>query len=212
MGKKQIVLSSDSPPSEIPTLEHRLVSRFKTGLVTKIEPPVFETRLAILRQKSRTRNLEISDDVLHYIAERVATNIRELEGAINILSLEARALQTSTITLDFAKTALREFLPTHTPTTTVSRIIDVVVDEFGLKFTDLQSKKRAKSIAFPRQVCMYLAKKLTNSSLEEIGSYLGGRDHSTVIYAIDKIQRSADTDTELSALLDRLVRRLQKGT
>mgnify|MGYP001562222986 FL=1 len=209
--KRQIVLSSDSPPSEIPSLENRLVSRFKMGLVTKIEPPVFETRVAILKQKSRLRGLDVDDSALQFIAERIDTNIRELEGAINILSVEARARQTSQITVDLVRSALHDFLPSQPSAITIGRIIETVVEEYGVKFGELQSKKRAKSIAFPRQVCMFLAKKLTNSSLAEIGSYFGGRDHSTVIYAIDKIEGDSKEDPALAATLSRLTRRLQSG-
>ena len=184
----QIILSSDSQPKEIPTLEERLVSRFKWGLVAEIEPPDFETRMLIVKRKSRIRNFDFPDDVCEFVAERFSGNIRELEGAI-LKVISVAELTGKKVDLDVAREALRPLLAPTKKKITVERIIDVVTRYYDVKQTDLQSRKRSKSIAFPRQVCMFMARRLTNHSLEEIGGYFGGRDHTTVIYAAEKIRK-----------------------
>ena len=207
-AKKQIILCSDSPPKEIPTLEDRLVSRFKWGLVTKIESPHFETRVAILRRKAKIRKLDVPLDVLHFVAEHIDTNVRELEGAINILAAYAAA-KSQTIDIILARQCLKDQIKVSPVQVSIDTILELIVEHFGIRLSELQSKKRSRSITFPRQICMYLIKRLTNYSLEEIGGYFGGRDHSTVIYAIEQIKKKKSADPEFSEYLEKLVRTLK---
>lgn len=185
---KQIILSSDSPPSEIPTLEDRLVSRFKWGLVVQIDSPNFETRYAILRAKARAMGHEVPDDVLSFLAENVDTNIRELEGAITKV-IGFSVLTNAPLDCSLAKLAMRDVIKKPQAYITIDDIVRAVTKKCNVKLSDLQSKKRTHSITLPRQVCMYVAKKKTALSLQEIGGFFGGRDHTTVIYAHDKIKK-----------------------
>jgi len=197
---KQIILSSDSPPKDIPTLQDRLVSRFKWGLVTEIEPPCYETRMAILRRKGRERGQELPDEVAQIIAEHIDTNIRELEGAINKLysfsNVTGRA-----ITVEFAREVLTEVFTKRRGQPSMDDIIEVVTSHFSVKLSELQSKKRTNQIAFPRQIAMYLARQITRHSLEEIGGFFGGRDHTTVLHAARKLTRLAQEDEQVRGLL-----------
>ena len=204
---KQIVLSSDSPPKDIPTLQERLVSRFKWGLVTELEAPCYETRVAILKRKSRQRGRELPDDVAGLLAERVDNNIRELEGAITKL-FGYSDLSGQPVTAELARTALRDVFSARRGGPTIDNIVAVVTEEFGVKLSDLQSRRRTAAIAYPRQVAMYLARKITRHSLEEVGGYFGGRDHSTVLYAVTKISALAERDPDTTGLLSRLLERL----
>ncbi|MFN0006807.1 MAG: chromosomal replication initiator protein DnaA [Planctomycetota bacterium] len=208
---KQIVLSSDSPPRDIPTLQERLVSRFKWGLVTEIEPPCYETRMAILKRKSRDRGREIPDDVARLLAERVDSNIRELEGAVTKL-LSYAGLSGRPVSAELAREALRELFAARKGQPAMEDILRVVTEHFGVKLSELQSKRRTNTIAFPRQVAMHLARQITRHSLEEIGGFFGGRDHSTVIYGVEKIHRRAQSDPEVSALLDELLAKLKASS
>ena len=194
---KQIILSSDAPPEDIPHLESRLVSRFKWGLVASVEPPTFETRVEIIKEKGRLRGLELEAGVAEFVAGREQRNIRELEG--DLTSLQARALMEKVplITLPIAREALGEKIRVADVPVTVEQIIQHVTDYFGVRTADLQSKKRARSITVPRQVGMYLARQHTRHSLEEIGGYFGGRDHTTVLHAVRKIETEAMTDASL---------------
>lgn len=205
---KQIILSADCPPSEIPELEERLVSRFNWGLVARIEKPCYETRVAILQKKARMRGLVLPEDVVCYVASKVDHNTRELEGAITKLQ-GMGLLQNGRIDLELAKVALGESQSTEQRRITIQQISDAVTKYYNVKMSDLQSKKRHKSIAFPRQVCMYLARRHTRYSLEEIGGYFGGRDHTTVMHAERKINDDVGTDREIarqvSALENQLV-------
>ena len=204
---KQIVLSSDSPPKDIPTLQERLVSRFKWGLVTELEPPCYETRVAILKRKARERGRDLPTDVAGLLAERIDSNIRELEGAVTKLFGYAD-LSGEPVSADLARTALRDVFSAHRGGPTMDNIISVVTEEFSVKLSDLQSRRRTATIAFPRQVAMYLARKITRHSLEEVGGYFGGRDHSTVLYAVAKISGLVEHDPPTEALLSRLLERL----
>jgi chromosomal replication initiator protein len=190
-GHKQIILSADCPPSEIPELEERLVSRFNWGLVARIEKPCYETRVAILRKKAKIRGLALPEDVLCYVAAKVESNTRELEGAMTKLQGMA-LLQNGVIDLEIAKVALGETAPEQRRIT-IQQIFDLVTKYYNVRLSDLQSKKRHKSIAFPRQVCMYLARKHTRYSLEEIGGYFGGRDHTTVLHAVRTVEHDTQT-------------------
>jgi chromosomal replication initiator protein len=205
---KQIVLSSDSPPKEIPTLEERLVSRFKWGLVAELEPADFETRMLIVKRKSRIRNEEFPDDVCEFIADRFTSNIRELEGAI-LKVIGVSRLHERRVDLALAKEALRPLLAPSRRKVTIERIISEVTRHYEVRQADLQSRKRSKSIAFPRQVCMFLARRLTDHSLEEIGGYFGGRDHTTVIYATDKIGRLWSKDRKFKEEMEVLIQEIE---
>ncbi len=204
----QIVLSSDSSPKDIPTLEERLVSRFKWGLVAEIEPPCYETRMLIVKHKARVRNRPFPDDVCEWVAERFSGNIRELEGAI-LKVISVADLQERPVDLEIARNALRNLITPNKKKVTVDRIIDVVTRYYDVKQTDLQSRKRSKSIAFPRQICMFLARRLTNHSLEEIGGYFGGRDHTTVIYATEKIKKLYGGERKFKEEVETLVQDIQ---
>lgn len=194
-AKKQIILSSDSPPSEIPALKERLVSRFKWGLVTQLDIPTFETRGAIVKKKSRLKGIEFSDEVCAYISENIVSNVRELEGAINHLVALAE-LHNEEIVLDFTKRNLKEVIDVNESTVQIPEILNIIAKHFNVKLSELQSKKRYKSVVVPRQISMYLAKKLTKYSLQEIGGFFGGRDHTTVIHAIDKVKELRTNDKE----------------
>lgn len=200
---KQIVLSSDAPPEEIPDLEERLVSRFKWGLVTTISAPDYETRIEILRNKARLRGLELPADVLAFIATRIDSNIRELEGAIVKVQVLA-SVEKKPIDLPLAAQALGEPLGRADRQLQIQTIISAVTDFYGVKITDLQSKRRQRSIALPRQVCMYLARKHTRFSLEEIGGYFGGRDHTTVMHAVKTIEGRCEVDADFGKLVGAL--------
>jgi chromosomal replication initiator protein len=200
---KQIILSADCPPSEIPELEERLVSRFNWGLVARIEKPCYETRVAILQKKARMRGLTLPDDVVCYIAAKVENNTRELEGAITKIQ-GMGMLQEGRIDLDLAKLALGESAGAEHRRVTIQHILDIVTKYYNVRLSDLQSKKRHKSIAFPRQVCMYLARRHTRYSLEEIGGYFGGRDHTTVLHAVRTVGQDVKDDSEIAEQLTRL--------
>jgi chromosomal replication initiator protein len=201
---KQIILSSDAPPSEIPDLEERLTSRFSAGLVARIERPCFETRVSIVKAKAALHGVELPDDVPSYVAAKIDTNIRELEGALT--RIRGLAMATAQpISLELAKQALDGELASrsgHAPS--LQSIIESVTRFYDVKLTDLLSKRRHKSIAMPRQVCMYLARKHTRFSLEEIGGYFGGRDHTTVMHAVRTIEEKAAADPKLKAEIDRI--------
>ena len=209
---KQIVLSSDSPPKDIPTLQERLVSRFKWGMVTEIEPPCYETRMAIVKRKAKDRGIEIPDEVAQQIAERLDQNVRELEGAVTRL-IGYSSMTGKPLTAELAREALADLLQVRRGgAPSMDDIVSVVTDQFDVKLTDLQSKKRTRSIAYPRQIAMFLARKVTRHSLEEIGRYFGGRDHSTVLYAVDRIQKEIDADAPAKELVTTLLVRLQGGS
>lgn len=203
-ANRQIVLSSDSPPKDIPTLQDRLVSRFKWGLVTEVEPPCFETRMAILKRKSRERGHELDDEIAKLLAERIDTNIRELEGAITKL-LTFADLSNQPVSAELARATLGDIFALRRGQPTMDDILALVTKAFSVKLSELQSKKRTNAIAYPRQVAMYLARKITRHSLEEVGGYFGGRDHSTVLYAVDKIQRLMGEDPETRRAVEGLL-------
>ncbi|MFT5049592.1 MAG: chromosomal replication initiator protein [Chlamydiales bacterium] len=205
---KMIVLSSDSPPVEIPTLQERLVSRFKWGMVTEVEKPCFETRMAIVMRKGLVRGHEVPNDVAKLVAERIQSNVRELEGAVTRL-IGYASLTKQPITVDLARVALRDIFVQRCGQPTMDDIVRVVTDHFHVKLVDLQSKSRTSSIVFPRQIAMHLARRITTLSLGEIGGHFGGRDHSTVLYAIDKIEKLSAKDSSLLELLQNLLASLE---
>ncbi|NLF29656.1 MAG: chromosomal replication initiator protein DnaA [Planctomycetes bacterium] len=208
--QKQIVLSSDRGPAEIPDLEKRLVSRFNWGLVTRVDKPSYETRVAIVRKKAALRSIRLGDDVVCLIAATVDSNTRELEGAIAKVAMLAKVYDRP-IDLKLTAEALGAHEPSARREITIDLILEAVTSRFGVRLADLQSKKRSRSIAFPRQVCMYLARTLTKHSLEEIGGYFGGRDHTTVLHANRTIAARRGQDAELNAMLENLSRELQRS-
>jgi chromosomal replication initiator protein len=207
-SQKQIILSCDRPPAEIPHLEERLVSRFSWGLVAGIDRPGYETRVAIVRKKAAARGIEMPEDVVCLIGGTIDSNARELEGAITKISMLSRVLDRPT-DLSLAQEALGMDLPAPRREVTIEQIIEAVTKRFGVRLADLQSRKRTKSISLPRQVCMYLARSLTRHSLEEIGGYFGGRDHTTVLHANRTIQTLRQADTSLHVTLEQLTHQLR---
>ena len=202
---KQIILSSDASPNDIPDLEERLVSRFNCGLVARVDRPCYETRVAILKSKAALINLVVPEDVCAYVAARIDSNIRELEGALTKVRGYAMANKVE-ICLDVAKAALADdrVSTSRSNQPSIQMIIDAVTVYYDIKLSDLMSKRRHKSVALPRQVCMWLARKHTRYSLEEIGGYFGGRDHTTVLHAVRTIGTRRDEDPDISKAVDRI--------
>jgi chromosomal replication initiator protein len=209
---KQVVLSSDAAPNEIPFLEERLVSRFSCGLVACVESPGFETRVAIIKKKASIRHIEIPDDVASYIATKLDSNIRQLEGAITKLQ-SISLLDNSVIDLQMARGAIGNELSGDRPKhVSIQDVFDSVTMFYDAKLSDLLSKKRHKSITVPRQVGMWLARKYTRFSLEEIGGYFGGRDHTTVMHAVKTVEQKKAADELFSRDIDVLTGQLSDKT
>jgi chromosomal replication initiator protein len=202
-SNKQIILSSDAPPNEIPDLEDRLVSRFNSGLVARVDKPCYETRIAIVSKKARLRGITLPDDVIAYIAQRVESNTRELEGAITKIQGYAM-LNGGRYDMDVARSALGDIIPASERILTIPQIIDAVTRVYSVRLQDLQSKKRHKSISHPRQICMYFARQKTRYSLEEIGGYFGGRDHTTVMHAIRTVTDQRNANPQFATQLERI--------
>lgn len=203
-SRKQIVLTADVSPAEIPNLEERLISRFSQGLVTRIDKPCFETRMAILKKKAMLRGIEVPEEVIDFIARKIESNTRELEGALTKVHGMAM-LDGGQISIDLARMALGEELAAPRKHITISQIIEAVTEHYNVRLSDLQGKRRSRSIAFPRQICMYLARDLTNHSLEEIGGYFGGRDHTTILHGYRNIDKLCDHDESVRSTVDALV-------
>ena len=204
---KQIILSADSPPGKIPSLEARLISRFNWGLVTRIDPPSYETRVAIVQKKAHLRGLNICDEIAEYIARKLHANIRELEGALTTIYAVATTTGNA-IDLELVQTALDGQIKASVRHISITDIIEVVTSHFDVRLADLQSKKRSQSITEPRQICMYLARNLTKHSLEEIGGHLGGRDHTTVMHACSKISQAEKSNPRMHTLLGELTKQI----
>lgn len=202
---KQIVLSSDASPNDIPDLEERLVSRFNCGLVARVDRPCYETRVAILKAKALMTNMVVPEDVCAYVAARIDSNIRELEGSLTKVRGYSMA-NAIPISLDVAKAALSDDHSTvgRLSQPSIQMIIDAVTHYYDIKLADLMSKRRHRSVALPRQVCMWLARKHTRYSLEEIGGYFGGRDHTTVLHAVRTITTRRTENADISAAVDRI--------
>ena len=204
-ANKQIIISSDRPPKEIPTLEDRLRSRFEMGLIADIQPPDFETRIAILRTKAQIENIDVPNEVMNYIATYIKSNIRELEGALTRV-VAYSSLINKAISYDLAVEALKDIVTTsESQEISVNKIKEKVSTVFGIKMDDFNSKKRTRVIAYPRQIAMYLSRELTNLSLPKIGNEFGGRDHTTVIHAHDKISKDIEKDSELKEKIDKII-------
>ena len=208
-ANKQIIISSDRPPKEIPTLEDRLRSRFEWGLIADIQAPDLETRIAILRKKANIENIEVPDTIMEYIASKIHSNIRELEGAL-IRVVAYSSLTNKDITIELAEEALKDIISNNKPKEiTVDLIKEEVSQNFSIKMDDFTSKKRTRAIAFPRQVAMYLTRELTDLSLPKIGDEFGGRDHTTVIHACDKINTDLKANKDLEDKIDYIIDRLK---
>lgn len=206
---KQIVVSSDRPPREIPGLEERLVSRFGWGLVTDIQPPDFETRVAILKKKMEKETVRVPDDVCFFIASQFKSNVRELEGAL-IRVVAYGTLTGKPLDLVLAKQVLRDSVEEEEKKINIDQIQRLVADYFHIKVSDLRSKRRTKSIAEPRQVAMYLIRTLTTHSFPEIGEYFGGRDHTTVLHAFQKVGRDIEKDPKKLRLIEEIKEMLKR--
>lgn len=205
---RQIVLSSDRLPNEIPKLQERLVSRFAWGLSVDITPPDLETRIAILRKKADTDKLEIPEDTLNYIAGQIDSNIRELEGALVRVQAYAK-LNRSEVTTSIAAEALKNLKPIEKrEAISILTIQEAVCDYYQVKLKELKGKKRVKEIVLPRQISMYLSRELTDSSLPKIGTEFGGKDHTTVIHAYEKITKLIDTDATIRSEVQELKQQL----
>jgi chromosomal replication initiator protein len=209
---RQIVISSDRPPREIATLEARLRSRFEWGLITDIQPPDLETRIAILRKKVKIDQIHVPDEqVLTFIASRVSTNIRELEGALTRV-VAFSSLTGRPMTQELAQDVLKDVFPAgEAPQVSIERIQETVSERFSLSVTELISDKRSQNIVYPRQVAMYLSRELTDSSLPKIGREFGGRDHTTVIHATSKINRLIQKDQSVYNLVQELTARIKQA-
>jgi chromosomal replication initiator protein len=209
--RKQIILSSDCSPSQLSGIEERLVSRFKWGLVARIDAPGLETRMAIIRKKMKLRGMDLPEDVVHLIASRLKSNTRELEGALARLYGMAALEDSGPIAIDLARRALNLDETDHPRQVRVQDIMSVVTERFAVKLSDLRGRRRSRSVALPRQVCMYLARQLTNHSLGEIGGFFGGRDHTTVLHAHKLIGQRCQTDTELRSRVEEIKAALQQN-
>ncbi len=199
---KQLILSSDKPPKDMETLEERLRSRFEWGLIADIQPPDYETRMAILQKNAENYNKEIANEVLSYIADNVKSNIRELEGALNKIMAFSK-LNKVDINLEYAEEALKDVIyPNKKKEITPSYIIEVVAEHFGISPEDIASKKRTAELVQPRQVVMYLCRQLTEASLQNIAKAIGKKDHTTVLHGIKTITKEMETDEELKNKID----------
>jgi chromosomal replication initiator protein len=209
-GRKQIVLSSDRPASEIANLEQRLVSRFECGLTTELEPPDIETRMAILRKKAEASHIELALDILDFLAQRVRTNVRRLEGALMRVA-SYQSLSGRKICLETVEQLLLDILQEEAKkTVTVDQIQKKVAAHFDVRTADMTGKRRTASIAFPRQVAMYLARRHTKASLHEIGETFGGRDHGTVLHACKTVSVRMKNEDQVRQAIVRLDRQLER--
>lgn len=210
-ANKQIILSSDRPPKEIPTLEDRLRSRFEWGLIADIQVPDFETRMAILKKKADVENLNVANEVMGYIATKIKSNIRELEGAL-IRIIAYSSLTNREVTVDLASEALKDIISKKQGKhVTIGSIQDLVSSYFNLRIEDLKSQRRTRNVAYPRQIAMYLSRKLTDMSLPKIGEEFGGRDHTTVIHAYEKISENLKTDDSLQHTINDITKKLTQN-
>tara|TARA_A100001015_G_C15033940_1_gene734853 strand:+ start:967 stop:2271 length:1305 start_codon:yes stop_codon:yes gene_type:complete len=209
---KQIVITSDCPPNEIPTLQERLKTRFSWGLTADIQPPELETRIAILRTKMDENNTIITDEVLHYVASQIPNNVRELEGALNRITAYANLLD-SDIDIAIASKIIKDLInEQHKKPLTIPQIKRLVATKLNVSIDDLSSKTRTKDIALARQIAMYLSREVTNISLLRIGDNFGNRDHTTVMHAIDKIKQLISNDEEIKSIVDDLTKQIQKAS
>lgn len=208
-ANKAIILSSDKPPKEIKTLEDRIKSRFNSGLIVDINPPDYETRVAILRKNAEIMHANISDDIINYIATNIKSNIRELEGALNKIVAD-QSIEASPMTLDQAVNSIKDLItPDEPKKITPKLIIDEVADYYNISPNEILSKKRNMEIVVPRHVAMYLCRSLTDTALAEIGNIMGGRDHTTVIHGCEKIEKELSTDEMLKNTIETLTNKIK---
>ena len=208
-ASKQIVISSDRPPKEIPTLEDRLRSRFEWGLITDIQAPDLETRIAILKKKAALEGWKLPDEVIEYIADQINSNIRELEGAL-IRVIAYSSLTNQSVTLNLTNEVLKDIISSHqAKRMSIDYIQDTVAEYFQIDVSDLKAKKRTKNITVPRHVAMYLCRELTEASLPKIGESFGGRDHTTVLHACDRVREMMKNDAQFSRVVKDLVVKLK---
>ena len=206
---KQIVITSDKPPKDMPTLEERIRTRLNWGVMADIGAPDYETRMAILQKKEESENFYVSDDILEYIANNITTNIRELEGALNKLSAYSRLSPDKKITLDVAIKELENIIYQDASNIiTAEFIIDTVCDHFHITRDDMSSKKRNSEISHPRQIAMYLCRKMTDISLNEIGNYMGGRNHSTILHGVESIEEEVEKNEKTKNTIDILKKKI----
>lgn len=207
-SKKQIIISSDKPPKDILTLEERLRSRFEWGLTVDIQPPDYETRMAILKKKEELDGLQIDNDVMKYIATNVKSNIRELEGALTKIVALSR-LKKQEVNVNLAEEALKDLIsPDDKKQITPSLIIDVISEHFNITTSDIYSINKSRNIAYPRQVAMYLCRKLTDRSLSDIGKIMGNRDHTTILHGIDKVEKNIIKDPAMQNTIDVIMKKI----
>ncbi|MFH1025811.1 MAG: chromosomal replication initiator protein DnaA [Nitrospirota bacterium] len=206
--QKQIVISSDRPPKEIAAITDRLRSRFSMGLIADIQPPELETKVAILQRKAETEKIFVPEDVAYYLASKVKSNIRELEGCLIRLGAQS-SLTGRPINIDMAKNILQDLIEDDEKPITTDQIQKTVSEHFALKVSDMKAKKRTKEVALPRQIAMYLSKQLTNLSLSDIGKNFGGKDHATVIYACKQIEEKRAKDEAFNRMIESLIRKIK---
>ncbi len=210
-SKKQIIISSDKPPKDIETLEERLRSRFEWGLTVDIQPPDYETRMAILRKKEELEGYNIDNEVIKYIASNIKSNIRELEGALTKIVAFSKLGNSKDISISMAEDALKDIIsPGGTKKITPEFIIQVVAEHYNLTTSDLLSQRRSKEISYPRQVAMYLCRNMTETPLQEIGKVMGGRDHTTIIHGIEKITKDLESTPTLQNTVDILKKKMNQ--
>jgi chromosomal replication initiator protein len=207
-AQKQIVFTSDAPPKEIPTLEERLRSRFEWGLIADIQPPDLETKVAIVEKKAEEKRIKLPTEVARFIADRVRSNIRELEGHLNRVSAYA-SLTGHAITLEVAHEALKDLLTKEDKPVTPQEILRVVATHYGQTVTNLKSKSNAQTVAFPRQVAMYICKQITDLSYPEIGRVFNNKHHSTVMYSVEKIDDKLQNDPQFARVVDNLMKQIR---
>jgi len=209
-SNKQIVITSDRPPKDIPTLENRLISRFEWGLITDIQPPDFETRVAILRKKAQAENLSVPAEVIDFIAEKIPSNIRQLEGALTKL-VAFSTFTKKELSISLAKDILKDIIPLENKKISVGQIQKAVTDYYTIKINSLLSKKRTKDIVLARQVAIYLSRELTDLSLTSIGEAFGRRDHTTIIHSYTKIKNKIEKDKSFKGIIKNLVLSIKNG-
>ena len=209
-SNKQIVITSDRPPKDIATLEERLISRFEWGLITDIQPPDFETRIAILRKKAQSENLNMPNEVIDFIAEKIPSNIRQLEGALTKLTAYS-TLTKKELSVSLAQNILKDIIPLENKKISVNQIQKVVSDYYTIKVNSLLSKKRTKEIVLARQVAIYLSRELTDMSLPSIGGAFGGKDHTTILHSYNKIKDKIKKDKSFKSIIKNLVLSIKNG-
>ena len=209
-SNKQIVITSDRPPKDIPTLENRLISRFEWGLITDIQPPDLETRIAILRKKAQAENLSVPTEAIDFIAEKIPSNIRQLEGALTKL-VAFSTFTKKELSVSLAQEILKDIIPLENKKISISQIQKAVTDYYTIKVNSLLSKKRTKDVVLARQVAIYLSRELTDLSLTSIGEAFGRRDHTTIIHSYTKIKNKIKKDKGFKDIIDNLSLNIRKG-